>query len=89
MAEVLKIDNNREIPIKISVDMNDFEGVTAHMFQLTNAGTEARIDCIYLDHAAVVQNAPEVQGKVVARINMSQENLRKLYELLAKHFDKA
>lgn len=75
-----------EASININVNMDLFEGVTAQMFQVTTMDTEARLDCIYVDQMALAAGSETVQGKVVARINMSTKRLRELYDLLDTHF---
>ena len=72
--------------ININASMEGFEGVTAHMFQVTTMDSEARLDCIYVDQMALAAGLDTVQGKVVARVNMSTKRLHELYELLDRHF---
>ena len=75
-----------EKKISIALDRDDFEGVTAHMFQmLATDNGEVRLDCIYVDQAAFVSDADEVLAKVVARINMSEARARELRDLLDRN----
>ena len=75
--------------ININASMDDFEGVTAHMFQVTAIDSEARLDCIYIDQMALAAGESAVQGKVVARVNMSTKRLQELYDLLGQLFSEA
>lgn len=77
----------KQTTISIQANMDDFEGVTAHMFQIVSSGTEARLDCIYVDQMALAAGADEVSGKVVSRINMSTQRLQELHDLLGDHLD--
>ncbi len=75
--------------ININLSMDNFEGVTAHMFKLVSDKHEARLDCIYVDietlHSS--DNNSNSTGKVVARINMSMAHLRDLYKMIGTHLD--
>ena len=82
----MKNDELGNVDIEVGMDMGVFEGVTAHMFQMTVVDTEARLDCIYVDQGAIANNEPSVKGKIVARINMSTSRLRELYDLLDEQF---
>ncbi len=80
------MDEHRNVNINLSMD--NFEGVTAHMFKVVSDKYEARLDCIYIDieslHSGDNANST---GKVVARINMSMAHLRDLYKMLGDHLN--
>ncbi len=75
--------------LNINLSMDNFEGVTAHMFKLVSDKHEARLDCIYVDietlHSSDSNANPT--GKVVARINMSLDHLRDLYKMIGTHLE--
>lgn len=78
-------DTNNQIQISTSMNMDDFEGVTVHSFEIMTQGEEARLDCIYVDFKPALNGQSEVPGKVVARLNMSTQRLKELQDLLNRH----
>lgn len=79
--------DNKETEISLNIDMNDFDGVTAQMFQISSIGSESRLDAIYVDIGAIVNNESQAQGKIVARINMTTDRLKELRDMLNDHFN--
>lgn len=80
-------EDKSEVQISLNLNMNDFEGVTVHSFEVITQGEESRIDCIYVDLKPIIQGA-DAQGKIVARLNMSTSRLVELRDLLNNHLSK-
>lgn len=67
----------------VSIDADMVQGVYANGFKVRARDEEARIDFIYLDDDTLVPETREIRGKVVARVNMTGDNLRDLARVLS------
>lgn len=73
-----------ELNVNLGMDMADFGGVFANVFQVFTDGEESRIDCVYVDKTSRDEQG-SVTGKVVSRITMTTSSLIALRNLLDSH----
>ena len=80
--------DKQKLNVNLGLNMDDFEGRYANVFQVATFGPEARLDCVYIDKASASETG-ECVGKVVARINMTTQSLIELRDLLDTHVGSA
>ncbi len=74
--------------IAVGVDMSEFEGTYANSFSAYTNGMESRLDCIYIDLSSLSPECQDAQGKLVARVNMTTEQMVQLRDMLNEHIAK-
>ena len=68
----------------VSIDADKMEGIYSNSFHMRANGEEARIDFLFLDDETLDPETREIQGKVVARINMTGETFRDLARVIGE-----